>query len=108
MRPTSDQPMTRRYGLDDRPLRMNDDADGEQEHRQDVAADAGERAAEPLDAVAEDAGEIEVDAGGEDDRRDDQEQADELVLAPGDRPAQLAGGLLASAWPAGGPVRRRL
>ena len=36
-------------------------ADGQQDQRQDVAAEPGEGAAEPLDAVAEDAGEVEVD-----------------------------------------------
>ena len=38
-----------------------------QDERHDVAGETGDRADQPVDAVAEDAGDVEVDAGGEDD-----------------------------------------
>ena len=89
-RPADDEAVrARRAGVVD-----EGDAHRHEHDRQDVATEAGEGAGEPLDAVAEDAGEVEVDAGGEEDGGDDDDEAEEVVLAPGDRPAQLTARLL--------------
>ena len=64
-------------------------ADRGKHHRQRVPAEAGEPAEQRLDASPEGAGEIEVHRQPEEDRRSDQAQAEELVLAAGDRFAHL-------------------
>ena len=72
------------------------DAGGDQGHRDDEPADADDPAHEQLEPASERAGEVEVQGQRDDGAGDDQGDADELVLAAADGPAQLVGGGLAA------------
>ena len=102
------QPTSRRTGLDDCPRRTSETPAAIRATGMMKPADADDPAQQQLDAATERAGEVEVQGQGDDDAGDDQGDADELVLAPADGPAQLVGGGLAaaSASPAGCRWRR--